>query len=206
MRQESGRSMIEMLGVLAIIGVLSVGAIAGYQKAMMKYKLNKHTQQIGSILDYISIHGDSLPKNTSDFTKALNVLNIIPKEMIKNYGYKYYDVFNNPVRPYYNCDGAACYYALEILIRNDDVSVCNNLLIMAKLRSAHLWHIVAYRETPNFEDHEYSDRFYGDNDCYSHRQCLKNLDLSTMETYCSFCNGSQDCRFYFLWGFNKQTI
>ena len=27
---ESGRSMIEMLGVLAIIGVLSVGGIAGY--------------------------------------------------------------------------------------------------------------------------------------------------------------------------------
>ena len=32
----SGRSMIEMLGVLAIIGVLSVGGIAGYSKAMQK--------------------------------------------------------------------------------------------------------------------------------------------------------------------------
>ena len=40
---QSGRSMVEMLGVLAIIGVLSVGAISGYSKAMMKYKLNnKH--------------------------------------------------------------------------------------------------------------------------------------------------------------------
>ena len=38
---QSGRSMVEMLGVLAIIGVLSVGAIAGYSKAMMKYKMNK---------------------------------------------------------------------------------------------------------------------------------------------------------------------
>ena len=36
-----GRSMVEMLGVLAIIGVLSVGAVAGYQKAMFKYKMNK---------------------------------------------------------------------------------------------------------------------------------------------------------------------
>ncbi len=36
-----GRSMIEMLGVLAIIGVLSVGAIAGYSKAMFKQKMNK---------------------------------------------------------------------------------------------------------------------------------------------------------------------
>ena len=38
---ESGRSMIEMLGVLAIIGVLSVGGIAGYSKDMNKFKTNK---------------------------------------------------------------------------------------------------------------------------------------------------------------------
>ena len=43
---ENGRSMIEMLGVLAIIGVLSVGGIAGYSKAMMKYKINKTIEQI----------------------------------------------------------------------------------------------------------------------------------------------------------------
>ena len=36
-----GRSMIEMLGVLAIIGVLSVGGIAGYSKAMTQFKVNK---------------------------------------------------------------------------------------------------------------------------------------------------------------------
>lgn len=37
----AGRSMIEMLGVLAIIGVLSVGGIAGYSQAMTKYKVNR---------------------------------------------------------------------------------------------------------------------------------------------------------------------
>lgn len=43
---QSGRSMIEMLGVLAIIGVLSVGGIAGYSKAMAKYRANKVMEQI----------------------------------------------------------------------------------------------------------------------------------------------------------------
>jgi len=43
---QSGRSMIEMLGVLAIIGVLSVGGIAGYSKAMQKYRINKAIEQI----------------------------------------------------------------------------------------------------------------------------------------------------------------
>ena len=43
---QNGRSMIEMLGVLAIIGVLSVGGIAGYSKAMSKYRINKTIEQI----------------------------------------------------------------------------------------------------------------------------------------------------------------
>ncbi|MBO6281841.1 MAG: hypothetical protein J6N49_04855 [Alphaproteobacteria bacterium] len=47
---QSGRSMIEMLGVLAIIGVLSVGGIAGYSKAMMQYKINKTVDQISQIV------------------------------------------------------------------------------------------------------------------------------------------------------------
>ena len=44
-----GRSMIEMLGVLAIIGVLSVGGIAGYSKAMEKFKINKTIEQVAQI-------------------------------------------------------------------------------------------------------------------------------------------------------------
>ena len=45
----SGRSMIEMLGVLAIVGVLSVGGIAGYSKAMEKFKINKTIEQVAQI-------------------------------------------------------------------------------------------------------------------------------------------------------------
>jgi len=47
--QESGRSMIEMLGVLAIIGVLSVGGIAGYSMAMSKFKTTKAIDEIQTI-------------------------------------------------------------------------------------------------------------------------------------------------------------
>ncbi len=37
---ESGRSMVEMLGVLAIMGILSIGGIAGYTYAMNKLRAN----------------------------------------------------------------------------------------------------------------------------------------------------------------------
>lgn len=47
---ESGRSMIEMLGVLAIIGVLSVGGIAGYSKAMNKFKTNKIADNVSMLV------------------------------------------------------------------------------------------------------------------------------------------------------------
>ena len=47
---ESGRSMIEMLGVLAIIGVLSIGGLAAYNSAMDRNTAN-------NILDYASKAG-----------------------------------------------------------------------------------------------------------------------------------------------------
>ncbi len=47
---ERGRSMIEMLGVLAIVGVLSVGGIAGYTKAMKKIRSEKTAEQINELV------------------------------------------------------------------------------------------------------------------------------------------------------------
>ena len=78
---ELGRSMVEMLGVLAIIGVLSVGAIAGYSKAMTKYKLNKQAEQIGSVLDYISIYSEQLSivgNQVTSLNQLLIKLGVIP--------------------------------------------------------------------------------------------------------------------------------
>ena len=52
---QNGRSMIEMLGVLAIIGVLSIGGIAGYSKAMSKYRVNKTADQISQLAQNIRV-------------------------------------------------------------------------------------------------------------------------------------------------------
>lgn len=47
--KQSGRSMVEMLGVLAIIGVLSAGALAGFNKAMFKHKMNQTIVEVNNI-------------------------------------------------------------------------------------------------------------------------------------------------------------
>lgn len=47
---QSGRSMVEMIGVLAIVGVLSVGGIAGYVKASHQIRTNKIKDDISHLI------------------------------------------------------------------------------------------------------------------------------------------------------------
>lgn len=49
--------MIEMLGVLAIIGVLSVGGLAGYSKMMSQYRINASLEQVAMIASKLSAYG-----------------------------------------------------------------------------------------------------------------------------------------------------
>ena len=44
--QEHGRSMTEMLGVLAVLGVLSIGGVQGYRYAMNKYHSNEVVNEL----------------------------------------------------------------------------------------------------------------------------------------------------------------
>ena len=78
---ENGRSMVEMLGVLAIIGVLSAGGLAGYSKAMFKHKLNTTMEQITMLVTNIrTAYGQQRNYSGLDNSKALG-LGIIPPVM-----------------------------------------------------------------------------------------------------------------------------
>lgn len=80
--EQSGRSMVEMLGVLAIIGVLSVGGISGYSKAMAKFKLTKAQDQISMLLMNIrtAFSGSSNYEGLNNTTAVQ--LNIVPGDML----------------------------------------------------------------------------------------------------------------------------
>lgn len=45
-KDQSGRSMVEMLGVLAIIGVISVGGLSAYKYTMKRYRITKTINQV----------------------------------------------------------------------------------------------------------------------------------------------------------------
>ena len=52
--EDKGRSMVETLGVLAIIGVLSAGALKGYSAAMFRHKINQTIDIYSSVLQKLS--------------------------------------------------------------------------------------------------------------------------------------------------------
>ncbi len=60
---ETGRSLVEMLGTLAIMGVLSVGGIAAYSTAIKKHKTNEILNEIQkraiAISSYQGFHGNT---------------------------------------------------------------------------------------------------------------------------------------------------
>lgn len=95
--EQSGRSMVEMLGVLAIIGVLSVGGISGYSKAMAKYKINQCLDQISTLIVNIR----SVFVNQTSFVDATSAniiaLGLPTADMLNAAGNAMVNPFNGPI-------------------------------------------------------------------------------------------------------------
>lgn len=187
MYTQSGRSMVEMLGVLAIIGVLSVGAIAGYNKAMMKYKLNKHAESINMLINN-SLQTLSRLGAKEDGTKyhaiTLYKLGLIPD------GIKYtntdllYDIFNNFIYVYTKDKADNAYnYGISFRTKNSflDINSCRNIVTVAKENSANLKWVIAY----NDDEASHFGGLAGDNYCDQSRRCLRNLTLNDIDNLCN---------------------
>ena len=77
---ELGRSMVEILGVLAIIGVLSIGGIQGYKYAMDKYTANQTLNDINlRAIDLMMQKSQDKPLSLDAWA---NVQTIYPIELV----------------------------------------------------------------------------------------------------------------------------
>ena len=193
-----GRSMVEMLGVLAIIGVLSVGAIAGYSKAMMKYKLNKQAEQLTTVINAgLRYAGQWNLDSSFGYTMPYLIkLGEIPKEMIKdNTDIIIYDIFNTAIYSTYTKTDTAKYTQFFIRLntsRGDDtsLSICRNIVTTAKEFHQNVQYIAILSKNSN----SYYDilAYYGDNFCKSDRLCMKDLTVSKIDEWCRYNIGKTD--------------
>ena len=113
---EVGRSMIEMLGVLAIVGILSVGSISGYTNAMLKYKTNKLSAQTLEII--VNTRNLYLKeKSYKDINlDLLSKVGVIPDDMYKRPGLvsQIFNAFNGEVKVFQSQNGGQEFHAFEI--------------------------------------------------------------------------------------------
>ena len=186
---QNGRSMIEMLGVLAIIGVLSVGAIAGYQKAMFKYKLNKQAEQLNQIINSVAIKYKSFPKTDTytRWTQTFVKLGDIPKEMIKANSNYIYDIFNTSISITSSIEDTFN-ITLSLSLEGSDtesLEICKNVIRVAQQNS----HILLYVSSVsnNEEEGGYNAKiFYGDKECNGNRICLRSISLDNIYELCTY--------------------
>ncbi len=101
-----GRSMIEMLGVLAIIGVLSVGGIAGYSKAMEKWKINKTIEEYSALMTGLIEYKDNFIKNSEkekqiDLGEFIFAAHLVPESWGLSNKVNITDTNGNNLRAYF---------------------------------------------------------------------------------------------------------
>ena len=202
-----GRSMIEMLGVLAIIAVLSVGGIAGYSKAMEKWKVDKAIEGYSMLVFGILEHIDDLRKSTADNTnidvETLLALNIIPQSWKNsNNIYNVIDNYNNWVRvwkqsgsglvidiylsaPAANADGNS-------VTENTSVTLCRELFtnLFMPLHAEALYTSVYVVSKGNYI-------FYGDKYCKNSQiKCMSSATPVQINEACNYCGKTGDfCNF-----------
>ena len=194
----TGRSMVEMLGVLAIVGVLSVGAIAGYSKAMTKYKLNKQSEQISWLLNALYRYKTFFGKEPErlNFVPYLIKLGEIPQEMIKDKSGALYDSFG--MRYLMETDGCTpvCHAAnlyINVMDNYKDFDICNNIFETSKAFTSQLEYIIFWQtKNDNSNDGLY---IFGDKSCCNSCKCLRTLTKNDIYEICQLCADKKGCSF-----------
>ncbi len=206
--RENGRSMVEMLGVLAIIGVLSVGAMSGYAKAMLKYKLNKQAESLNMLFTNAfqilrELDNTSSSNSPVHFAEIMYKLNLVPDGIKFDSRLPTYltDIFGNRIWVFaYPVQYGIGY---SFYPGHDGMEICRNLFNVYKQNADVLYYISTDRFISNDEDEEEYERgnaFYGNNYCSKSNKCIYNMSLNDIDTLCGNClEDSTRCRFYAVW-------
>lgn len=195
-QNQSGRSMIEMLGVLAIIGVLSVGGIAGYSKAMEKWKINKTLEGYSYLTSGLLEHMDDIRAQrttNSDGKIRLNdtiqAMNLLPEGWISENN-RLYDTTGNWVAVFSR--GSRLVYDISLGADSTIDGARTSDTFSGKLCVEFLNNFVqplhvSLQYAYIFRNAHDSITFYGDTKYGESSKCLHNITLSDMQSACNSC-------------------
>ena len=199
--------MIEMLGVLAIIAVLTVGGIAGYSKAMEKFKINKVIDDFNMLVMNILEHRDSFEKlgNTKtqyQLTDTIYAMNLVPaswKQLSSSY---LEDSMGNWLNIYVRNNSSGSYKGIVFDYNLGGLSVdedghnfsesFNNKLCFELFNTVivPLHHV--FKRGRIYPNDSYI--YYGDAYCDGQiTPCLKDLTLSRIKGMCNSCSKTERC-------------
>ena len=207
---EVGRSMIEMLGVLAIIAVLSVGGIAGYSKAMEKYKTTKlmgeYNELVRNLLEYRPNFEKDYPNTVGgiNFNKIVYNVGLLPATWHPDYQPAYFrDSKNNYFRVYWDCSNIeTCSYVIVSTIggnirldSKNPVNIRQECVSFFQYVIQPLHAVLRYgRGTWAFSGTGQAPLYYGDAYCDAkHKPCLRDMTLSDMQSSCAPCKDGRSC-------------
>lgn len=198
-----GRSMIEMLGVLAIIAVLSVGGIAGFSKAMEKYKttklMNEYSELVRNLLEYRPNFEKNNNTSVSLNRIAYNA-GLLPAKWY-NEGVYMRDSYGNYLTINWDCNNIKpCSYVVVIILGGSGIAygkkrehakrMCMQILqtVIQPLHGV----LKIGRGTWSLGGS--AKPYYGDAYCDSKRQlCLRDMSLADIKASCDPCDVAGRC-------------
>ena len=203
-KSQFGRSMIEMLGVLAIIGVLSVGGIAGYSKAMEMWKISRQKEYLAELfLQSINLKDDFMRECLKDnkvvpTADIMDAMGVIPDGLtkIRNNAFEDFAGNNLDMLIWYNTwnsqDGKthhAYEYSLRFLISQNNVSTrlqqqyCVTFLEQAQAIAPYIDEIANFASDNSYNG--FSATKWGD---------IGSAKPNEIYDFCKKCNSEKQCR------------
>lgn len=200
---ENGRSMIEMLGVLAIVGVLSVGGIAGYSKAMEMYKIDKALDEYNFLIQGLMEHTEQLTKMSqanprqTGITDFVTAANLVPATWKKVTIYDFTDSVGNMVGTFLRNGHWAVEIAPGGAYRQNESGAQVNESFSQRACESIFRDLVQPLHSPIhhaflFRWKQGSIMFYGDKTCSDEKKCLRDLTVSEINQTCKACQKDQE--------------
>ncbi|MBO5037925.1 MAG: type II secretion system protein [Alphaproteobacteria bacterium] len=189
---EFGRSMIEMLGVLAIVGVLSIGGISAFQTAMAKHRNNQITEDfsgfINEVLRYSGEWKKEIPgERNGEYKEITSKLDFLLPTRWYRKGASIYDNQGNQivviVRTKMGTRKSVSFrYTLTGMTGEARVNLCTAFFKMAKMYAGEIYLIDTYQEETSGNT---AASAYGNTYCGGKNKCISDLTLAEINENCS---------------------